>query len=45
MACKGKKGKARKLHKKLDKRFKGGIRKNTNLKIKTGPNSPKKKKK
>lgn len=32
---------ARKLHKKVDRRFKGNVRKNNKMKIKTGPNSPK----
>tara|TARA_Y100000034_G_scaffold115811_1_gene153435 strand:+ start:5221 stop:5400 length:180 start_codon:yes stop_codon:yes gene_type:complete len=36
--------KAKKDHKKLDKRFKGGVRKNNNMKIKSGPNGPKKRK-
>jgi len=39
-----KKAKAKKLHKKIDNRFKSGVRKNDNLKIKTGPNGKKKKK-
>jgi len=37
--------KARKDHKKLDKRFKSGVRKNNKMKIKSGPNGPKKGKK
>lgn len=34
--------KAKKDHKKVDKRFKDGVRKNNKMKIKSGPNSPKK---
>jgi hypothetical protein len=37
--------KARKDHKKVDSRFKDGVRKNGKMKIKSGPNSPKGKKK
>ncbi len=36
--------KAKKDHKKLDNRFKNGIRKNNKMPIKSGPNGPKKKK-
>jgi len=35
--------KARKDHKKVDSRFKDGVRKNGKMKIKSGPNSPKRK--
>ena len=42
--CKSAAAKAKKDHKKLDGRFKGGVRKNDNMKIKSGPNGPKKKK-
>ena len=41
---KGSAAKAKKDHKKLDNRFKGGVRKNSKMKIKSGPNGPKKKK-
>ena len=44
-AKKGSTAKAKKDHKKLDNRFKGGVRKNNKMKIKSGPNGPKKKKK
>ena len=43
-AKKGSTAKAKKDHKKLDNRFKGGVRKNNKMKIKSGPNGPKKKK-
>ena len=40
-----KKQKAKKMHKKVDNRFKDGVRKNNKMPIKSGPNSPKKKRK
>ncbi len=36
--------KSKKLHKKIDNRFKDGVRKNHKMKIKSGPNSRKKRK-
>lgn len=39
------KSKARKMHKKVDKRFKKGVRSNNKMKIKSGPNGKKSRKK
>jgi len=41
---KSKRSKAKALHKKVDNRFKDGVRKNHRMKISSGPNGKRKKK-